>query len=127
MRGNKTLTSKIDTAIATNPAGKLYIKVDRLPVTKQPNIVRNTTNINASNHPKTSKVKSPKMLLSPIFAPGKNRGGKRFSIANVTNAIAVNTPKYAIFFASNFLIFTPHWVDSRQRQRHTQSDCAECK
>ena len=107
-RGKNVFTNKIDTAIAIMPAGRLYISVDKLPVIRQPKTVRSMTKTNASHHPKTSKVNRPKILLSPIFALGKNNGGKRFSIANVTKAIAVKTPKYAIFLAEKLFINLPH-------------------
>ena len=83
------------TITLTSPAVKLYISVEMLPVNMLPNTVRITTSIIASTGPSTYTVSSEKMLLSPIFAPGKNSGGNKLSTMNIISPMAVSTASVA--------------------------------
>lgn len=50
-----------------------------------------------------NKVRIVKMLDNPSFAPGKNRGGNKFSSVKEINDSATKTPNVAIRLALNLL------------------------
>ena len=92
------------TATDVIPATKLYTQDDKLPTSKLPSVVRTATRIMPSSGDNNTTAKTEKMFDKPIFAPGKNNGGKSPSIKKVTDAMAVSIESNAMRFAENLFI-----------------------
>ena len=92
------------TATDVTPATKLYTHDDKLPTSKLPSVVRTATRIMPSSGDNNTTAKTEKMFDKPIFAPGKNNGGKSPSIKKVTDAMAVSIESNAMRFAEKLNI-----------------------
>ncbi len=78
------------------PAVKLFKRVDTLPAKKLAKTVRTMMTIKPSSGPNITSARREKMLESPIFAPGKNNGGNRFSTKNIIRLSAEKRDSTAI-------------------------------
>jgi len=91
----KTTNVNISKPSAIVPDGKEYSIAETLPANKLPRVVFKTSVINAYHGPNNIKDKSMNILDIPMRAPGKNKGGNKFSITNETIASAENIPQSA--------------------------------